>query len=128
MQPIYFGYCHIKPLHNQGAGNDGCVPLQPINIILYQYFSRLIFEAVFLRSELLSRSLPRLHYPWTTILTSAMNFHDWPLRCEATFLGDVFNAAIKIRINVFFHISTIITNDKNWRRVVIGITTCGPSV
>jgi hypothetical protein len=57
-----------------------------------------------------------------------MDFNDWPLRCEATFLRDVFNAAIKIRINVFFHISTIITNDENWRRIVIGITTSGPSV
>ena len=57
-----------------------------------------------------------------------MDFNDWPLRFEATFLGDVFNAAVQIRIDVLFHIPTIITNDENWRRVVISITTSGPSV
>ena len=57
-----------------------------------------------------------------------MNFDYWPLRCEATFLGDVLNAAVNTRINVFFDISAIVANYENWRRVVISITTSGPSV
>ena len=71
---------------------------------------------------------PSLICLWTTIPTSTMNFDYWSLRCEATSLGDVFNAAVKARIDVFFHISAIITNYENWRRVMIGIAASGPSV
>ena len=48
---------------NQGASNGGCAPPQPIKTTKYQRFSLLIFEAAFLRSELLPRSLLLLKCP-----------------------------------------------------------------
>ena len=50
---------HEDPTHLQslGASNGGCAPPQPINILLYQCYSRLRLEAAFLCSELLQCSL-----------------------------------------------------------------------